>query len=179
MDSKRREHVLIVVTLFCLGALVGDRLVLTPMLEAWENRAQRIVQLRSDLAKGETLLRREREIRRRWREMQRDALPADISLAEGMVLKAVDRWVTESGVTLQSLKPQWRQFEEPYQTLECRAVAQGGIEAIARFLHELEGDPLSLRVEDLEIAARDGEGRLLIAAITFGGIQFKPEEGES
>src|SRR5690606_7132554 len=121
MEARNREKTLILLSLICLGALAGDKLILTPLLNLWDSRSQQIEKLEESLNKGKLLLTRERELNRRWREMQRDSLPADASLAENQVLKSVDNWVREGQVQLISFRPQWIEHEEQYRTFESRA----------------------------------------------------------
>ncbi len=176
MNDWNRERILLLAAGFCLFALFADKMILTPMLNRWDENSVRIEQLKQDLQKGEMLLLRERPLRKTWGEMQRDALPAEVSVAENQVITAVDRWVNESRVALSSFKPQWRQYEDNYMTIECRAVAQGNMEEIARFLYELERDPLALKIESLEVSDRDGSGNLLSLSLRFSGLRLLEEE---
>ncbi len=172
MSIQNRERFLTIAAIICLLALAGDKLIFTPLLQMWERRSEEIVTLNNSLSKGRLLLNRERTLKKRWREMQRDALSIEVSAAESEVLKSVDRWVNKSHVNIISLKPQWKTFEEKYRTLECKALAQGTIREIARFLYELEKDPLCIKVETIEISARDENGQSLSLGITFSGVQF-------
>jgi len=176
MNRWSQEQILLIAAGICLFALFADKMILTPMLNHWDDNTTRIQQLQQDLQKGEMLMLRERALRRTWREMQRDALPNEISVAENQVITAVDRWVNESRISLSSFKPQWREFEENYMTMDCRAVAQGNMEEIARFLYELERDPLALKIESLELSERDGTGNLLSLSLRFSGLQLLEEE---
>jgi len=179
MIAKNRERIILVAAILCLGGLAGDRLILTPCVDFWEYRAQEIEKLEKRLDRGHALLGREREIRKRWQEMQRDALPENAPQAENQVLKSVDRWVSASRVNLVSLKQLWKNHEEQYNTLECRASAQGGMSEISRFLYELENDPLCLKIEYLKLTSRDDKGESLAIEVTFSGVQFLKEKGIS
>ncbi|MBZ0256648.1 hypothetical protein K8I31_11335, partial [bacterium] len=110
--------------------------------------------------------------------MERDALPEQAPLAEYLVLQAVDRWVNDSRAAILSFKPQWKDQDEKYVTLECRASLQGSIQEITQFLYQLERDSLSLKIEDFDLASRDDDGKELTLTIVFSGLQFKPEEDE-
>ncbi len=179
MKGKSRERLLIFTTIICLSALGLDKAVVTPLMGLWEARAQEMEQLEKSLSKGQLLINREREIRRRWREMQRDSLPESVSQAENQVLKSFDQWINKSEINLVSLKPQWKTFEdEEYKTLECRAIAQGGIEEVARFLYELERDDLSIKVENMELTSRDEQGQSLMLEIIVSGVQFEADKEE-
>jgi hypothetical protein len=90
--------------------------------------------------------------------MRSHTLPDDVSEAENEVLKAFERWSEDSHISISSIKPQWKRIGDDYVILECRADAFGGIEALSRFLYNVEKDPLALKVETVEISSRDDNG---------------------
>lgn len=179
MQPRSREKILLIATMVCFALLASDRLIFTPLFSVWEARAEEVDKLNKDLTQGRMLLSRERELRKRWREMQRDALPADSAAAENLVLKAADRWTKDSHVNVTSFKLQWKQPEEGYETLECRAVAQGDMSQLSRFVYELERDPVPVRIDNLEITSKDENGATLMLAIQFSGVKFVEKESNS
>jgi hypothetical protein len=58
--------------------------------------------------------------------------------------------------------------------LDCQVNGSGDILSLARFLYELEKDPLALRIEDLEITARDDNGQQLTLSARFSGLKLNP-----
>jgi len=176
MNAENRERYLLMLAAICLGALLFDKLLLTPLYHHWNENSEQMQKIQLLLVKGDLLLSRERSLRKRWREMQRDALPKDVSGAESQVVKSVDRWVQESGIRVKSLKPQWRQHgEAEYVTLECSAVTQGTLPEIVRFLYQLETDPLALAIENLKINEPSGNHKQQSLHIRFSGLQLKEE----
>ena len=101
MDLKKRERLMALVAVICLGAWMGDHLVLSPFRAAWTKRSQQIVELEKSLARGRALVARETYIREQWQEMKRRGLPTDVSVAENQVLQSLSRWSQQSrlGVT--------------------------------------------------------------------------------
>lgn len=177
MDPKQRQHLLALAAMLCVGALIGDQLILTPLLNVWDERSTRIVELEESLQKGHVLVSREEPIKKRLADMKESALPGVLAVAENQILRSVDRWEQASRFRRTSMKLQWREFEdEKYRTLECRAAGLGSIETIARFLYELEKDPLPLKLEEVEMTARDESGGYLTLGIVFSGLQFFEEE---
>ena len=77
-----------------------------------------------------------------------------------------------------SLVPQWRD-EDGYRTLDCRATVQGSLEAVARFLLELEKDPLAVRLERTALTTRNEQGRVLTLDTRFSALQLPLEEEET
>ena len=173
MDNKQRQRLLTLVAIVCVGALAGDRLLITPLTDLWKERAERIAELDKDLMKGRLLLDREDVLRTRWEQMQQSAFPQDRSLGQTQVLNSIARWIDDSRrLTISYFKPNWRNYQDEYVTLECRLVAQGNISQISRFLYELEKDPLALKLEDVEITSNDETGDNLSLAVAFSGLQF-------
>jgi hypothetical protein len=104
--------------------------------------------------------------------MRTNTLPASVSAAENEVLKGFERWSQESRISISSIKPQWKQGGDDFMTLECRADAFGNIQALTRFLYELEKDPLALKVEAVEITTRDNDGQQLTLGLQVSGLQL-------
>jgi hypothetical protein len=185
MDLKRRQNLMMLAAACAIGALVLDRLVLSPQWDAWNARAQRIAQLEQDLSRGRAQAARGADLMRRWREVETQALPASPAAAEDLILKAVGRWAQESRLSLASVKP--RPVVEDKSgnrgQLEFRASARGSMEAIALFVWRLETAPLPLHVDEVEIAARE-KGKTKAADelsldIRFNGLLMAPAPSSS
>jgi Tfp pilus assembly protein PilN len=170
MKINKRQQALALVAIVAVALLAGDRLVVTPLIRGWKDRAARIADLKKSVNQGALLLEREQTIRQRWGTMETNTLPSNVSAAENVVLKAFDRWSQDSRISITSLKPQWKRSEDDSMTLECRAGASGSMQALTRFLFELEKDPLALKVESVEITARDNDGQQLALALQVSGL---------
>jgi hypothetical protein len=179
MTTKQRERVFALTAAISLAILVGDRVLLSPLQDVWAKRSERIGELKESLDKGRLLVGRKDAVVGKWDDMKRGALPAEQSSAEDGVLKSVDRWVQISRLNVTSLRPQWTQPEETkddFAELSCRVAAHGDMESITRFLYEIERDPLALRVEEIDIEARDNSGRDLSLAVRFSGLVLPERE---
>lgn len=174
MEIKNRQKFLLIGAVACLLLLVGNSLVIEPLSASWKSRKQRISDLRRDVAQGQMLMNHEQSIRNRWEAMRTNTLPSNTSLAEQEFYKTFDRCARESGITIVSYRPQWKQNED-YMSYECRADASGNIETLARFLYELEKDPLGLKVESMEIATHDDKGQQLTLGIQISGLLLTPQ----
>lgn len=173
MNVKQRQQMLLLLAGLAVVLLLGDRLVLTPLVAVWKDRAARMDELRASLAQGELLMQREDAIRSRWSSMKDNTLPGTPSAAENELLKAFERWSRESGISIASIQPQWREGDEEYLSLECRAEGFGGMEAVSRFLYEVENDPMPVKVDGVEITARDAQGQVLTLGLQVSGLVLK------
>ncbi len=176
MPIKNRQQLLIIVAGAAFALLLGDSLVFTPLVKLWRARSERIVDLRAKVKAGDELLRRDASIQARWSQMQVNTLTNNPSLAEEKLLAAFDQWSRDARISVNSITPQWKRDHDEYQTLECRVDASGSIGSLGRFLYHLEQDPLAVKVESLEITARDKDGQQLSLALQLSGLVLSKVE---
>jgi hypothetical protein len=171
VTAKQRQNLLAVLAIGIIALWAGDKFVLTPLIASWKERAGRIKSLETSINRGHLLQERDTTIHERWQSIQTNSLPADSSAAENELFTGFDRWSKESQISVVSIKPQWRPHED-YMTLQCRAEAYGNMQALTRFLYDLEKDPLPLKIESIQITARDKEGQDLSLALEVSGLQL-------
>lgn len=174
MNVRNREQWLGLVGAAMLAILLGDRLVLTPLTRTWKARAERIADLRRSVEQGIVLLDREKDIRERWQKMRTNTLSAEISVAESQVLKAFDGWSQDSGVSISSIRPQWKRGGDDSMNLECRADVSGSLSSLTRFLYLAERDPLALKVDAIELTTRDNQAQQLTLGMQVSGLVITP-----
>ena len=170
MQIKNRQQLLIIAAIAAVVLFVGDQLVLSPLVKAWGARATRIAELRKKITQGKLLVQREQSIRRRWEQMSRNALPNDTSAAEQQLFKAIDLWAQNSGVAISAITPQWKHDSDDYMTYECRVDAAGDLGKLSRFLYSVERDPMALKLELVELGARDKEGQQFSLGLQLSGL---------
>lgn len=175
MKIENRQHKLVIITLVVLALYAGNLIVYEPMAGWWKARHDRIKELSDQVAQGKALLRREAALRDDWKRMQQNALPNDSSQAEQQVLKALNTWAGDSGVTVNSITPTWQpdqgdNQDNNFSTLDCRVEAQGDIGTLSRFLYEIENDPMALQLQSIDVAANDERGQQLTLGLEVSGL---------
>jgi Tfp pilus assembly protein PilO len=170
MQIKNRQQLLIIGAITAIALFAGDQLVLSPVMNAWSARAKRIAALRQQIAKDTMLVQREQSIRSRWEQMSRNALPNNTSAAEQQVVNAIDLWARNSGVAISAITPQWKHDSDDYMTYECRVDAAGDLGKLSRFLYSVERDPMALKLELVELGARDKEGKQRSLGLQLSGL---------
>ncbi len=175
MDSDKRKRVLLVVAGACIALWLGDTLLIEPLYAAWGARSAKIERLAEETQRGAGLLERAPALKARWDVMKKRALPNRVSDAETAILESVGRWTDDSQLSVTSVKPRWNPPEKEYETLEIQLEGTGTIDAVVKFLYDVESDPLPLRIEDIEIVSQDDKGRKLNLALRFTGLVFKEE----
>jgi hypothetical protein len=173
-DPKNRQHLLIFVAAAVVGLFLGDRLVLTPLLNSWKARSVRLAEMKKKVNDGEMLLKRGDALASRWAEWQTNSLPPLASEADSRMSAAFDRWTQASGVSMTSYRPTWKRPGDDYMTLECRADISGRLQDITRFIYELEHDPLGVKIDSATLATRDSDGAQITLALQVSGLQLIP-----
>ncbi len=178
MNIKNREQLLAIFAISAVALLAGDKFILTPLTQAWKARAVQIAELKKSVTSGSKLLEREKAVRDHWQGMRTNTLPNEISVAERLVIGGFDRWSRDSGVSISAIKPQWKRVSDDYSTLECRADASGSLTSLARFIYQVEKDPLAIKVEGVDISTRDNTGQQLTLNLTVSGLVLTPKNRE-
>ena len=176
MQIKNRQQLLIIGAIVAVSLFAGDRLVLSPLQAAWSGRAKNISTLRQKISDAKSLVQREQSIRSRWEEMFRNTLTNNTSAAEQQVFKAVDLWAQNSGVAISAVTPQWKHDSDDYMTFECRVDAAGDLDKLSQFLYSVERDPMALKLELVELGARDKEGKQLSLGLQVSGLVLTPQK---
>jgi Tfp pilus assembly protein PilO len=170
MKIQNRQQFLVVLTIAAFALLVGVNFILEPLGGWWSARQTQLKELRTKVTEGGQIIKREAGIRSRWTEMQANALPANTSLAEQKFLTAVDGWSRGSGAEVTSLMPQWKNESTNYLTLACRVETTGNLDTLSQFLYDLEKGPMALRLDSLELSARDKEGQQMTLSTEINGL---------
>lgn len=175
--TSKRQRLLLLVAAAGLCLLALDRVLFTPLGQVWQAHRTEINALQLSLTNGRSLVDRAGQLQRSWAAMQSGALPKESAQAEQDLISAFDRWGRASGVELGSIRPQWKRgATDRYSLLECRVDATGAMPAMNRFLYELERSPLALRVDSLELTARDDRGQKIGLSLVVTGLRLAPLE---
>lgn len=174
MQIKNRQQLLMIGAIAAIALFAGDHLVLSPLTNAWGARSTRITELRKQIAQGKLLVQREKSIRNHWQQMSQQALPSNASAAEQQVVQAIDTCAQNSGVVISAITPQWKHDSDDYSTYECRVDASGGLDRLNRFLYSIEREPMALKLELVELSARDKDGQQLSLGLQLSGLVLNP-----
>jgi hypothetical protein len=175
MKIETRQQFLVALTIAVAALFIGERLLYEPMANWCSARSQKITELRKQVSDGRMLLQRERSLRSRWDQMRTNTLSADTSLAEQQVFKAFDNWSQDSNATITGVTPQWNEDATNYVTVDCRVEAAGDLSALSRFLYDIEQGPMALKLESVEVSARDETGQQFTLGLQINGLALRPE----
>jgi len=176
MNLNKRQQILAVLAIAMVAFYVANKLVFTPLENNWKARSGRIAKLKEEVRDGAETLKRETALHSQWDRMRTNTLASAKPEAESQMLKAFEHWSQEGGVSVSSVRPQWKEAEDDYKTLECRADVSGSLPAIAHFLYQVERDPLGVKVDSLELTTRNTEGSQLALVIQVSGLLLNPKK---
>jgi len=174
VEVKNRQKLLIIVSVSVVALFAADQLIRAPLVKAWEARSSRVAALRNQVARGKMLIQRERGLRNHWDEMQGKALTNNLSAAEQQVFRAIDSWAQDTGVVINAITPQWKRDNDDYMTYSCRVDTAGDINRLSQFIYRAEREPMALRIEAVELSARDKEGKQLSLGLQLNALVLNP-----
>jgi hypothetical protein len=177
MKGTHRQHTLAIAAIACIVLLAGKPLVISPLMNAWKSRSARLAKLKDDFKTGNFKISRASSIRGQWDSIRNNALPDEKSQAEGKMYEAFQRWANASYISVNGIRPSWKDGEErsrkvEYRTLECRVDASGSLANLTRFLFEVENDPMGLKVESVDFTGRDEYGSQLQLSLEVSALQL-------
>lgn len=170
MKIENRQRFLVILTVVAAGLYVADLAIFEPLGAWWSTRSARIAVLRKQVTEGEQLLKREPALRSNWDRIRTNSLPADPSLAEQKVLRALDSWSREAGAEIVDRIPQWKGDADDHQTLACRIEATGSLSSLTQLLYRIEKGPMTLKLDSVQIGTRDTTGQQLTLGVQLNGL---------
>ena len=179
MNPTSRQKLLGILAITAVGLFMADKVMVTPLTNSWKARSVRIAKLKEQVRDGGETLKRETALTQQWEQMKQNVLNPAKPEAESQMLKAFGRWASEADVAVSSIRPQWKESENEYKTLECRADVAGSMSAIAKFLYQVERDEMGVKVDSMELQSRDTEGSQLALVVQVSGLLLNPPKGGS
>ena len=173
MKIENRQQFLVALTIGAVALFVAVNFIAQPLGDWWSARQLQIKNLRSQVDEGQKLVKREAILRASWSDMQSNSLAANPSQAEQQFLKALDGWSRDAGTEITSIMPQWKSDSTNYLTLACRVEAAGDLGALTRLLGAVERGPLAVKLDSVELTARDATGQLLTLALELNGLALQ------
>jgi len=179
MKINNRQKLLGILAMAIVGVFVADKMIFTPVLDGWKTRSATVAQLRKSINQGNMLLQREKLTRDRWNDIRGSTLPINASQAEKEMLNAFEQWSADSQVSISSIRPQWKKgATDDYSVLECRVDAAGSLPVLAKFLYNIESSPMAVKMETVELTARDNNGEqialgLLVSCVRLASVDTK------
>lgn len=174
-ETKNREKTLFIAVGVAVALLLLNYIVLTPLYNSWSDRQDQITKLTGQIREGQALKARATSIEQHWNEMFTNTLPVSTTLAENRLFTNFQNWAQNSRVVLVSQRPSAKDSDDPdYNNEEWHADVTGTIDQIFTFLYSVESSPIGLKVDAVDLSARDDRGAQLALGLTVSGLILNP-----
>jgi hypothetical protein len=179
MGLSKREQIVVMVAMIMVGALVADKIAITPVLKRFRETANRKQELLAQVNEARSLFERRRLLERKWKTMLSDGLQNEAD-AESRIMRALDKWKQDTRMTLSSVKPERLASAKGLKEMTFVVAGRGPLDAVARFLWQVETAELPIKVKDMQLGSTNEAGdsmslQLRLSALYLGTAQ-KPAE---
>ena len=183
MVLSKRERIAAILALMVVGALMADKLVIGPVLQRLRQVEDRKQELLAQVNEAQGLFERRRLMERKWKTMLADGLQNE-GEAESRLVRALDKWSQDTGLALTSVKPERVASEKGLNEMTFVVAGQGSMNAVARFLWQVETAELPIKVKDMQLGLASSEtgdsmSLELPLSVLYLGAEHKPVEQKS
>jgi hypothetical protein len=137
-----------------IGAFALDSLIVSPLLDRQTSAQARVVNATQQLDRADGLFKNKLKAQEVWNEMAGDTLKVDPPQAESQLLNSARDWAQTAGLSLTSLKQERMELEQGFGKITVRASATGDMQALGRFLYEIQSAAIPVRVVDITVNSR-------------------------
>lgn len=154
MKLSQREKRIVWVVVAVVGLWAGDQYGLTPYMDKRAALAKELDQARATALQNQRLIDLYQPNLKTLKEMQDNGLTSDPSAMEGRVLHSVDDWARDARLSLQTVKRERMEQDKQYGRIVFNASGTGNMEAVSRFLWNIQTAKIPARVTDAVISSR-------------------------
>jgi Tfp pilus assembly protein PilO len=181
MVLSKRERMILIAAIIAVVMLVADRFVVGPVSARREEIKARKLELQAELESAQLLFTRQKLMERKWKTLLSDGLRNDAE-AESKIARALDEWSKEAMLTLSSVKPERVASDKGLKEMTFVVAGMGTLEAVSRFLWQIETAPMPIKVVDMQVGSTNETGQsmslqLRLSALCLGSEQ-KPSQNE-
>lgn len=181
MVLTKRERIILLITLLCVGLLVVSKYVVDPVQARLDEMEARRQQLQTDLEEARMLMSNRGALQRKWNALVADGLRNDAE-AESKVLRNLGEWADQAGLALSSIKPDRVASDKGLQEMIFTVAGKGTLEAVSQFLWQIETAALPARIRDMQLGSgSESESTMslqLHLSVLYVGTPQKQAESE-
>ena len=183
MVLSKREQIILVASLVCVGLLVVDKFVVEPLWDRLDELGAERQRLVGELNEAGLLISNHDRMDRKWKEMLSDGLRSDAE-AESRVLGALREWSDGASLALSSIKPERVASDKGLQEMIFTVAGKGSLESVARFLWQIETAALPVKIKDMQLGSSSESGgsmslQLHLSALYLGTQGKKSDQKQT
>ena len=178
---SKRERIMAIMAVAVVGFLVLNKFLIGPVSGKLQQLETQKNQLLLELDEAQNLFQKRRILEKQWKAALSEGLRNEVE-AESKVGRALDKWSEEARLTLSSVKPERVASDKGLKEMTFVVVGTGTLDAVARFLWQIETAPLPIKVKDMQLGSSNESGQsmsvqLRLSALCLGADQ-KPSENK-
>lgn len=175
MVLSKRERIILIATLACIGLFVVNKFVVEPVQAKLDEMEAQRQQLLGDLNEAELLIGNHRRMQKKWKAMLSDGLRNDTQ-AESRVLGALREWSGAAGLALSSIKPERLSSDRGLQEMIFTVAGKGTLDSVARFLWQIEMAALPVKIKDMQLGSSSESGDSMSLQLHLSALYLGTQE---
>lgn len=160
MGLSKRERIIFIVTLICVGILIVNEFVINrvygDLVRLGEDRAT----LETEVEDARNLVGRRQTLENAWEALLDNGM-RDADTAGAVVRASLRDWADSSGLSLDSQQPEHSSADQGLKELRYTLAGQGTLDAVAHFLYLIETSPVPVKINSLSLGSREDDGSLI------------------
>jgi Tfp pilus assembly protein PilO len=169
MVLSKRERIILIAAIIAVVLLIGDKFVVGPISTRREKVKAHKLELQAELQNAQLLFTRQKLIERKWKMLLTDGLRNDAE-AESKVARALDEWSKEAMLTLSSVKPERVASDKGLKEMTFVVAGMGTLEAVSKFLWQIETAPMPIKVMDMQIGSTNDTGQSMSMQLRLSAL---------
>ncbi len=178
MVLTKRERIILIVTLVCVGLLIVSEFMVDPVQEKLDEMEAERQQLQVELEEAQVLMSNQGAMQRKWNALVSDGLRNDAE-AESKVLGDLWEWSGEAGLAVSSIKPDRVTSDQGLQEMIFTVAGKGTLESVSRFLWEIETAALPAKIKDMQLGSGSESDGMMSLQLHLSVLYLGPLQKQS
>jgi len=167
-----------IIAVAVVGFLVLNKFFIGPVTAKLQQLDTQKKQLSVELDEAQNLFRKRRVLEKEWKNALMEGLRNEVE-AESKVGRALNEWSEEAQLSLSSVKPERVASDKGLKEMTFVVVGTGTLDAIARFLWQIETAPLPIKVKDMQLGSSNESGQSMSVQLRLSALCLGKEQNPS
>lgn len=150
MVLSKRERIILIVTLACVGILVVNQFVVNTVWDELKRLGTERDDLRQELDDATLLLQRYDAQQGKWAELLANGM-RNRATAESKVMAGRREWSEAARLTSGNFRPEDITADKGMRELIFTVDGRGSLASVARFLYEIETSAVPVKVREIQL----------------------------
>jgi hypothetical protein len=178
MVLSKRERIILIVTLACVGLLLGSKFAYDPMKAKLDDLGMQRTSLEGELTEANLLLENLPRWQRTWKDLKANGLQ-NATETESRVFSALREWSRTAGMSVSSIKPDRISSDKGMHEMIFTVAGKGSLESVARLLWEIETAPLPVKIKDMTLGSSSDAGESMSLQLHLSALYLGPENSQT